>query len=68
VAGTENEFKNAKGDVVDFVQEHATMDEAFDALVNKPFEVKDLESFKTYRFGSNTETQNAWVPVFEFKK
>lgn len=68
VAGTENDFKNASGDVVDFVQEHATMDEAFDALIGKPFVVEDLESFKTYRFGSNTETQNAWVPKFSFKQ
>lgn len=68
IAGTENDFKNASGDVVNFVQEYATMDEAFDALVNKPFVVEDLEPFKTYRFGSDTETRNDWVPKFSFKQ
>lgn len=59
------EFKRASGTAVDEVQNYATMDEAFAALAGKSIKVTKLERFKTYRFGSTTETQNAWVPVLD---
>ena len=42
------------------------MDDAFDALVGKTFKAAKFNRFKTLRFGSDTETQNAWVPQFDF--
>ena len=62
----DGEFKTASGSVVDEVQNYATMDDAFDALVGKPFKATKFTKFKTLRFGSDTETQNAWVPQFDF--
>ena len=62
----DGEFKTASGSVVDEVQKYATMDDAFEALVGKTFKATSFKRFKTLRFGSETETQNAWVPQFDF--
>ena len=58
--------KTASGNVVDEIQNFVDMNDAIDSLINRPFEVKDLVAFKTFRFGTTTP-QNATVPVFEFK-
>lgn len=70
--GRRGEFKRAEGSAVDFVQNYATFDEAFEAMKGRKILVKDLKRFKAPRFGQNDEvlapaqTQNVWVPVLDF--
>lgn len=70
--GKRGEFKRASGSAVDFVQNYATFDEAFEAMKGRKILVKDLIRFKAPRFGQNDEvlapaqTQNVWVPVLDF--
>lgn len=71
-SGKRGEFKRASGTAVDFVQNYATFDEAFEAMKGKKVKVEDMIRFKAPRFGQNDEvlapaqTQNVWVPVLNF--
>jgi hypothetical protein len=57
--------KPSSGTVVDFVQNYSDLNEAIDALVDKPFKVKDLVAFQTFRYGTEIP-QNTTVPVYDF--